>query len=592
MFYVVDNTDNIQRKIAGKKSRYWDDCGAYCSNASYSNFHYKYNEYGQLVFLKRVKGLFVTRKTEGGKTECTPIMPQPQLSELIYVTRRYDILKLSKDFTRRITYITALPMKADGKPLNIALYEYRGPFPGHTKHGSSREEKGVYQQTEPRIRDGMESLLSQNVSPRQVYAQMIVDDDQDEFAAPRDTKQARRVKYMTDRKGRSDAAVQNFADQIQYLASLASGGDNFVQTVIHENGKVPSIILYTQMTIEILQNCCTGIDRVVLGVDRTFSLAELYVTVMSFKHPRLLRKTTNDNPVLIGPILLHGTCTHAIYCHLFAKLASILPEISISNLVIGSDEELAIRKAIREALPNSTNVICIRHVNENVIRQLQNKVGLSESDRRRVLHFIFGTDGIVSTSDVDVFDGKMTELKEMVAGLANNDSFNSYVDSTLAEALLNGIIKPSQRCSLSAWTNNNCESINHVLKSAVNWKTLQLTKLVDELRSLVATQKKDIANAIIGQGNYYLSPHAQHYSVTPYEWQELSPNSRQRKVMDFIKDRKTSRNMVQSSDGTLNVLQSPCGGRKPGQQKRKKCAKTTTVKTARISQVDENNGSD
>jgi len=56
------------------------------------------------------------------------------------------------------------------------------------------------------------------------------------------------------------------------------------------------------------------------------------------------------------------------------------------------------------------------------------------------------------------------------------------------------------------WTNNNCESMNHVLKQTVQWRRNQLPDLIDKLRSLVTGQQADADRALCGRGDYSLRP--------------------------------------------------------------------------------------
>ena len=42
--------------------------------------------------------------------------------------------------------------------------------------------------------------------------------------------------------------------------------------------------------------------------------------------------------------------------------------------------EAALRKPIREVLPYTTNILCTRHLRNNVIRYLQDNIGVTESD--------------------------------------------------------------------------------------------------------------------------------------------------------------------------------------------------------------------
>ena len=54
------------------------------------------------------------------------------------------------------------------------------------------------------------------------------------------------------------------------------------------------------------------------------------------------------------------------------------------------------------------------------------------------------------------------------------------------------------------WTNNACESENHVLKQAVQWRPKQLPDLIECVRHLVAGQYADADRAICGLGDFVL----------------------------------------------------------------------------------------
>ena len=540
VFFIVDNTQNTARRQNGKKARLWDDCGAYVDGGSGSKFHYLYRKEEKPCLLYVHKGQYCRRERKKKVSSFFPLQPQPAQEELLVVERKYDKLKLDPSYKRRVTTIHQLPgSQADlQRCLDVALFEYTGSFPGHTAHGRTKSNSSFYQRTEPATMDSMTSLLSDNVPPRDVY--WVTNRDQDGMCAPRDTKQIRNMKYRQTKKDRGDAATDNFADQIMYVTSLLPQGDSFVQSVVFDSNKVPTILLYTEMQVELLrQACCSSRNQNVLGVDRTYSLGEVYVTVTLFKHPGLRRRTTNEEPILIGPMILHGTCTHTVYAQLFNKFATAFSAVELKRLVIGSDEEHALRKAIRKVLPNTVNVICERHVRKNVVHQLQDSVGLNEADRRRVMREIFGINGLVNAASDEIFNQKLQEIKELVMQLSGKDVFSKYVDSTLADVIRFGIIEPV-RCGYvnSGWTNNNCESTNHVLKSALNWKTQKLPVLVEELRRVVITVEKDIERAIYGSGNYYIAECMRHYEVSPTDWSQLPRPVQQRKVQDFVKDRR------------------------------------------------------
>ena len=65
------------------------------------------------------------------------------------------------------------------------------------------------------------------------------------------------------------------------------------------------------------------------------------------------------------------------------------------------------------------------------------------------------------------------------------------------------------------WKNNSCESMNHILKLATNWKALKLPDLLNKLHKVVQLQYADVRRALHGQGNYELA-HFIEVSCVPY----------------------------------------------------------------------------
>ena len=60
------------------------------------------------------------------------------------------------------------------------------------------------------------------------------------------------------------------------------------------------------------------------------------------------------------------------------------------------------------------------------------------------------------------------------------------------------------------WTNNNAESMNHVLKQATQWRLQQMPQLIETLSGVATFQLKGIKRALLATGEYILSePHKQ-----------------------------------------------------------------------------------
>ena len=105
---------------------------------------------------------------------------------------------------------------------------------------------------------------------------------------------------------------------------------------------------------EIRMFCCGGAlanMRSVLAVERTFNLSSLFVTVTVFRHHKVVRKSTQQAPIFLGPVMLHGDGKFATYLNFFSTVCGALngkcvdtAEFRVVDGVItGSDEESALR---------------------------------------------------------------------------------------------------------------------------------------------------------------------------------------------------------------------------------------------------------
>ena len=107
----------------------------------------------------------------------------------------------------------------------------------------------------------------------------------------------------------------------------------------------------------------------------------------------------------------------------------------------------------------------------------------------------------------------------------------------------------------SAWNNNNSESVNHMLKLAVDWKPQRVTDLVSHLRDTVALQYSDLKRALYGQGEFTLVPQYGCHTVPYTKWQMMSENKQAEAFAGFMGDNSVccKTKTVQSTDTLLTV---------------------------------------
>lgn len=201
------------------------------------------------------------------------------------------------------------------------------------------------------------------------------------------------------------------------LSALSDPAEDFVRSVSIQLHRSPMIVLYMQEQMDDLRLLCSRESpshlRSVLSVDRTFNLSSLFVTVMAYKNRKVVRRTSQEPPIFIGPIMLHGNGKLATYLHFFTSISGALngaavasSEFACDGLVIRSDEERALVSAGRIAFPNAKQLYCMMHCKDNVRHHLT-AMGVSCELRERVLAKLFGCNGVSEAS-------KNTKVKEIL----------------------------------------------------------------------------------------------------------------------------------------------------------------------------------
>ena len=268
----------------------------------------------------------------------------------------------------------------------------------------------------------------------------------------------------------------NIADQINTLENMVSEGHTFIRSSVRISKRSPCVILYTDEQMTDIKNlCCT--EQTVLGIDKTFMLCKMHVTVTCYKQMTVNSTMTNESSLFIGPLLIHDNSDFDTYSYYFHHLKIKLMDTNLSKLVIGTDDEQELIKAITTIIPEATHVLCTRHLKENA-RQKWTDDALHMQDKNDILRKMFGQDGITNADDTISFAAKCDEFEGNCSAIFN--PFLQYLNRRLKKHLNSKVNEPVRDALISEnWTNNNCESINHVLKQTVDWKSKPLTEFVE-----------------------------------------------------------------------------------------------------------------
>ena len=315
----------------------------------------------------------------------------------------------------------------------------------------------------------------------------------------------------------------------------------------------------------------------ILGVDKTYNLGPLHVTPTVFKNLSLVRYDTRDHPLFMGPVLIHGNSDFAAFATFLSTISTALD--TDNPILMGSDEEGALRKAMKRSFPSVDRIACELHLKNNSIEYLQDKVGVNAETRKLIIAAIYGDKGLTSCSDKVDYEEKVSEVLDKIRYLAPGftEHFRNHILPILAENLQS--IWKYPLIDLH-WTNNNCESINHILKLKINWTPQSIPELIDNLHQIVQSHYCDVERAIIRRGNFRLAKGFEKFQKPRNEWRSKSQEQKDRHLKKFYKmpmlvDPKQTN---VSSDGNLWIYSAPGGGKKKGQRKRKRNARTTSNK--------------
>lgn len=592
MYFLVNNVSNSEKRQRGGRCEFWDDCGAWKNASSPTTMYVQIND--KLISVTKRDGLYCTQKQVDRKKTYVPLLPQPADSDVLYVHRLYQTLSASptgkKQFKRRVSWFGNIPQSYQllSNSSNVAIVEYIGTFPprqchGHVKH---LRRNGKFIRTKPSVTNELKMHLKHE-SVKTVERKMN-NKTRDDFEKQRNDKQLRNIRYIINKDDNSKSC-SNTADNIISVEEMTKTG-NFVQSVKHINGlQHPVVTLFNDQQItDIKRFCCTE-SGTVLGVDKTYNLGDFHVTPTVYKDLSVIRRTPTEgnesgHPICIGPTYIHTSSTTKTYSSFFHDIADNLSPSELNQLTVGSDEELAFKCSISRCLIGSTHVLCTRHLKQNANKQMEDKVGLPMKDRQEILNKIFGDDGIVSARDIDTYTTRVTRLRDMVDAKDKNEKkFRPYLDEKLLPLLEKHVIEPARKGKVTTnWTNNNSESVNHVIKSATNWKLQDLPKFISTLENIILNEQMEKLRAIRDSGNYVLDTKFIHHLVDIDHWTNLTDEQQARRERRFMTDKgKSNPNLVISTDGTRTLLKTPTAGKKPHQVKRKRAERSVTPNSKR-----------
>jgi hypothetical protein len=201
------------------------------------------------------------------------------------------------------------------------------------------------------------------------------------------------------------------------------------------------------------------------------------------------------------------------------------------------------------------------------------------SDRavKALIGAVFGPDGLTSCNDAVSFDATARRIQRDLVSTVPPQLAAYY------ERRVEPLLRSNVDCGNGAWTNNACESMNHVLKQYTQWKLQMLPDLTEKLRTLVESQFAEADRALFAHGDFRLAPSHVEHRVSVDSWRSMTAAARQRRRNECFRVLPETRGTqnVTSTDNELLVTYRPQAGKKTNQRKTARAERSTTIKRRR-----------
>ena len=154
----------------------------------------------------------------------------------------------------------------------------------------------------------------------------------------------------------------------------------------------------------------------------------------------------------------------------------------------------------------------------------------------------FRAEGLVDCNDIDSFNSKLETLQrnwpENFADWLHSKKFRlSSLKETLEKCMIKCLrVKPGLGNPPNKWVNKLSESMNNIIKEAINYNAVIIVSFLEIINEKVFQQQKDeLVRGIHDMGGYRLVPQLSKYSVDPLKWSSMIPDQRKFHAIKVLK---------------------------------------------------------
>lgn len=232
-----------------------------------------------------------------------------------------------------------------------------------------------------------------------------------------------------------------------------------------------------------------------LSYDTTFQLGDFYVSPLIFRCVFF-----DEEPSIPLSAIIHDHQNLKVHQSFFYTMKEMIPGFNRPEVIVVTDREHAIVKAIESVVPEIKHVLCWNHMLKDVEVWVTNHEGCV-SDRKVYVNNIHS---LLDSNSEQEFHNSYETLRQKWS-----KPFLQYFESKLKS----NILEKRGRWILSdlgiyttgsGVTTNVSESMNTILKRLTQWKEVTLEHMVLAFYFLQTFYLKEVLRGRCGTGNYHV----------------------------------------------------------------------------------------
>lgn len=281
---------------------------------------------------------------------------------------------------------------------------------------------------------------------------------------------------------------------------------------------------------------------------------------MTYRHLGLYNPQTKQNPIFLGPIMIHTqkdgrnfmNFAHCLEKHYLLNKSNYPASIHSIKKVI-TDDDSGLRNAFKLVFHRAEFMLCANHLRKDIITEM-GQFDMTIIQKEKLLLDIFGEKGsrlksLICSKNPEEYNDRVKNLAIEWDNLKSKKnpkrSFKDYFFKNKYDKILETVIKPNMNNFNvltedqveQYFTTNDVESKNHDIKSYKDKRTMKYTfsKMAHMFQEMIQGEQNQAIMAMRGSGDYILSVEYKKYEINPMVWCQLTNHQQQSKINQFKK---------------------------------------------------------